>query len=596
MYSSSPPPGFPTPRSFELREFFTVSPRAHARLERLQAKHALPAADERGPADERVVTLDATQLTKQLPGCSQPALQNAATALAAAGFEGALRESLRYTDVRELPPGHFAGVGAGLFARVQIKRGTVLGVYGGAYKESDEAEAEQQAEYKTDRGGRRVLAHLFELDVEDLVVDAMAADGARCWGGCINASRCDVPPGTEASIANVVFVSGMRGTCMQGPLPGLRLPMLFCIASRDINAGAELLLDYGDAYWRNHDEQQRRAQEAMRDDEAKRKAPARVAAHAACDCLKLGSGITPELCPTCNPGQVTTKNGRTLRLRQPAAAGEVSPPAKRPRGRSLGPTLEAASPMEVAPTSPGAEALVLAVCNAAPSPAALLALHRAVVALVVPAILRAAAEAAAAAADVARNTAALSDNVKDSAYLFPTLLQTHGAKLAADAQRAAADAAAAEQSHAALEREAAPLLELRIPDGLPAPGFDAAAACSRLRSAEPAALLRAYRRIALPRVEKLTWDMPFAAAARAVCTAALASILTREAQALKAELDRSVPALLAAAEAARNASVAQDVKAQSGALLAAANAAAKKAQAEAHAAKEAHLACASFRF
>ena len=593
MFSSSPPPGFPTPRSFELREFFTMSPRAHARLERLQAQQDAALL----VADERVVTLDAGQLTKQLPGCSQASLQNAATALASIGFEGALRESLRHTDARELPPGHFAGVGAGLFARVQIKRGTVLGLYGGAYKESDEVEAEQQAEYKAGRGGSpRVLAHLFELDVEDLVVDAMAEDGARCWGGCINASRRDVPPGTEGSVANVVFVSGVRGTCVPGPLPGLRLPMLFCVASRDIAAGAELLLDYGDAYWQRHDEQQRRAQESKRDDDAKSKAPARVAARASCECLRLGSGITPELCPKCNPGQVTMKNGRTLRLRQPAAAGEVSPPAKRPRGRSLGPTLEATSPMEVEPMSPGAEALVLAVCDAAPSPAALLALHQEVAASVVPAILRTAAEAASAAAEVARNAAALSDNLQSTAHLFPAVLQTHGAKLEAEAQRAAADAAAAELSRAALERDAAPLLKLRVPDGLRAPGYDAAAACSRFRSAEPAALLRAYRRIALPRMEKMTWELPFAAAARAVVTAVLASIFTREAAALKAELDRSVPALLAAAEAARNASVALDVKTQSAALLAAANAAARKAQAEAKNAKDAHLAFASFRF
>ena len=595
MFDSSPPPGFPTPpRSFALREFFSVSPKALARLEKLQAEQDAALL----VADERVVTLDAEQLTRLLPGCSQPALQNAATALAVAGFEGALRDAMRYTDARELPPGHFAGVGAGLFARVQIRRGTVLGLYGGAYKESSEVEAEQDAEYKADRAGSpRVLAHLFDLEVADLVVDAMAPDGARCWGGCVNASRRDVPPGADGSVANVVFVSGVRGTCVPGPLPGLRLPKLFCVASRDIDAGAELLLDYGAAYWRCHDAQQQRAQEAKRDEDAKSKVPARVAARAACECLKLGSGITPELCPKCNPGPVTMKNGRTLRLRQPAVAGEVSPPAKRSR-RSLGPTLEATSPMEVQPAASSAEALVLKVCDAAPSPAALLALHRHMASSVVPAMLRAAAEAASAAAECARNTAVLSDSVHNATteLLRVALMQMHGASLAADAQRAAADAAAAEQSRVTMEGDAAPLLALRIPDGLTAPGFDAAAACSAFRAVEPTALLRAYRRIALPRMEEVVRELPCAAAARYIVTAALASIFTRAAQELQAELDHNVPLLLAAAEAARNEVVANDVKTQSAALLAAANARAIKAQAEANAAREAHVACASFSF
>ena len=591
----SPPPGFPAPpRSFALREFFSVSPRALARLELLQAEQdpALPAADE------RVVTLDAEQLTRLLPGCSQPALQNAATALASAGFEGALRESLRYTDARELPPGHFAGVGAGLFARVQIKRGTVVGLYGGAYKESSEVEAEQKAEYKADRAGSpRVLAHLFALEVAGLVVDAMASDGARCWGGCVNASRRDVPPGAEGSVANVVFVSGVRGTSMPGPLPGLRLPMLFCVAAQDIDAGAELLLDYGDAYWKCHDAQQQRAQVAKRDEDAKSKAPARVAARAACECLKLGSGITPDLCPKCNPSEVMMKNGRTLRLRQPTAASEASPPAKRSR-RSLGPTLEAVSPMEVESAASGAEALVRQVCDAVPSPAALLALHHHMSTLVVPALLRTAAEAASAAAECARNTAVLSDSVHNATteLLRAALMQLHGASLAADAQRAAAEAAAAEQSRVAMEGDAAPLLALRVPDGLTAPGFDAAAACSGFRSLEPAALLRAYRRIALPRMEEVVRELPCSAAARYVVASALASIYTRAAQELQVELDHSVPLLFAAAEAARNERVAADVKAQAAALLAAANATAQKAQAEAQAARDAHGACASFSF
>ena len=392
------------------------------------------------------MTLDAEQLDNSLPGCSQAALQNAATALAALGFEGAMHESLRYTDARELAPGHFAGVGAGLFARVHITRGTVLGMYGGAYTTSAEVEAEQAAELTADPP--RVLAHLYDLDVADLVVNAITPQGARCWGGCVNASRRDVPPGAEGSVANVVFVRGMRGASMPGPLPGIRLPILFCVASRDVAAGAELLLDYGDAYWKCHDEQQRRVQAVQRGEDAKREAPARVAARAECACLKLGSGIIPDLCPQCNPVRVTTKNGRALRQRQqPAAQGavnEASPPQKRPR-RSLGPTLNASAPMDVEPASPGASTLVQAACDAVPSPTALLALHREMVASVVPAVLRNAADAASAAAECARKMSMLSDSVHnaDTAALRARLLQAHGASLAADVERTSEAAAGA---------------------------------------------------------------------------------------------------------------------------------------------------------
>ena len=523
------------------------------------------------------------QVHEKLPTCSLGSLQRQATALAALGFEGALAASLRHTEARQLPRGHFAGEGAGLFARTRIQKGTVLGLYCGRYELEAEAEDEQRAELTADPERLtppRILAHLFELGVAGLIVDACAKDGARCWGGCVNAS----PRGAEAGEdePNVVFVRGVRGSCVPGPLPGLRLPILFAVATRDVDAGAELLMDYGDEYWDFHEAQLARAAVVQKEESAKRKAPARVAARAECDCLRIGSGITPELCPRCNPGQVMCKNGRTLRHRQQAVV--VTPPAKRQR-RSLGPT---AGPKEVV-TPSDAEALVREACRAVPCRASLLALHREVVATVVPAALRTAAEAAAQAAERAAAAQALSDSVRNAGteQLRAALLQMHGASLAADADRAIAMAAAAEERRILAERDAAPLLALRVPEMPPAPGFDAAAACARFASAEPAALLRAYRSIALPGVAAAADELPCAAAARAVVTAAIASLLAKEARELEISLARDVPNVLATAAKAGNERVAQTVRAHSEALLAEARARVEKAQAEATAARAA---------
>ena len=180
--------------------------------------------------DDASVALDAKQAAEQLPGCPLAALERQATALAAAGFEGSLAESLRYTDARELPRGHFAGEGAGLYARVRIARGQVLGLYCGLYELDKEAEEAQLQEFKPDParvGPPRIFSHLFQLDMAELTVDALSADGARSWGGCFNAARRDDAGDESESEPNVVFLKGVRGAHVPGPeLPGHRLPML----------------------------------------------------------------------------------------------------------------------------------------------------------------------------------------------------------------------------------------------------------------------------------------------------------------------------------------------------------------------------------
>jgi hypothetical protein len=52
----------------------------------------------------------------------------------------------------------------------------------------------------------------------------------------VNSRRWDVEDGEDGSVANVAFVRGVRGARVAGPLPGLRLPLLFCVATRDIPA------------------------------------------------------------------------------------------------------------------------------------------------------------------------------------------------------------------------------------------------------------------------------------------------------------------------------------------------------------------------
>lgn len=576
----SPPPGFATERSFALRETFECTDAALAVL------RSAATQDDLEVDDDAAVALDAVQVHDKLPSCSLGALQRQATALAALGFDGALVQALHHTEARQLPRGHFAGEGAGLFARTRVAKGTVIGLYCGRYELEAEAEEEQRAELTADPERLtppRILAHLFELGVAGLIVDAMGKDGARCWGGCVNASRRGAEAGEDEP--NIVFVRGVRGSRVPGPLPGLRLPLLFAVATRDVDAGAELLMDYGLEYWEFHEAQLARAAVVQKEESVKRKAPARVAARAECDCLRIGSGITPELCPRCNPGQVMCKNGRTLRHRQQAVV--ATPPAKRPR-RSFGPILEAKGPIEVI-TPSDAEALVWEACRAVPCRASLLALHRELVATVVPAALRTAAEAAAQAAEHAAAAQALSDSVRNAGTepLRAALMQMHGATLAAEADRAIAAASAAEERRVAAERDVAPLLALRVPEMPPAAGFDAAAACARFASVEPAALLRAYNSIALRGVAAAADELPCAAAAHAVVTAAIASLYAKEAREQEITLARDVSAVLATAAKAGNERIAQDVRAQADALLAEARARVEAAQAKATAARAA---------
>lgn len=143
----------------------------------------------------------------------------------------------------------------GVFARRFIPAGTVLGMYGGRYMTGEEADDEHDNELlpnlnRTD--GPSINDCLLDMNVggRELVIDgsprALSADGAtrdsaegqrrRYWGGLINAA----PRGTGEDGANTVFVRGTRGAGFKaGPLRNLQLPIIFCIASKDIQPGDE---------------------------------------------------------------------------------------------------------------------------------------------------------------------------------------------------------------------------------------------------------------------------------------------------------------------------------------------------------------------
>jgi hypothetical protein len=174
------------------------------------------------------------------------------TALAAAGPgpAGSLAASLTLTRVAVLPADHFAArpgkTSFGCFAKSPIPKGTVLGIYWGGYLTHSEVERAQKVELTPMLGRARpavVLEYLFDLtdDRSDgafsLVVDG-APKGVRCWGGTINA----LARGGDSGDANCIFLSATRGVDCGGaaaPQHGLLLPMRFCVATRDIPAGAE---------------------------------------------------------------------------------------------------------------------------------------------------------------------------------------------------------------------------------------------------------------------------------------------------------------------------------------------------------------------
>lgn len=202
-----------------------------------------------------------SDLSTYIPSVTQQAAkQHFLTPGGGFGPKGSVAISREYTDILPLPRHHFANCGRsstvqmGVFARRHIPAGTVLGMYGGRYLTGDEADNEHEEELKPNprrTEGPSINDCLLDISIggKDFVIDgapkAFHADGAkrdeperrRYWGGLINAA----PRGTGEDAANSVFVRATRGSGFKaGPLRKLQLPIIFCVASRDISSGDEV--------------------------------------------------------------------------------------------------------------------------------------------------------------------------------------------------------------------------------------------------------------------------------------------------------------------------------------------------------------------
>jgi hypothetical protein len=230
-----------------LNEALSITPAAakHLRTKELQA--ALHAPDDGASLD-----------TQDLPKALLARGGKAALQYQAAAHASAIAQAVPpgCIEVAVLPADHFAAAGQpagrshfGCFAKSAIRRATVVGAYHGAYMLDTEADSIQKKhmQRRSGAGETRPMNYLFNLLREDedgsssLVVDAAPA-GRRCWGGAINAAPLGADGASDAAQVNVVFVQGTRGRLCGGAsafLPGLKLPMIFIIALRDIKQGEE---------------------------------------------------------------------------------------------------------------------------------------------------------------------------------------------------------------------------------------------------------------------------------------------------------------------------------------------------------------------
>ncbi len=230
-----------------LNEALTITPAAAKHLRTTELQAALHAPDDGASLD-----------TQDLPAALLSRGGKAALERQAAAHASAIAQAVPpgCIEVAPLPADHFAAAGQpagrshfGCFAKSGIRRATVVGAYHGACMLDSEAERiQKQLQRRSGAGETRALNYLFNLLSEgpngcnsSLVVDAAPA-GRRCWGGTINAAPLGADGASDAEQVNVMFVQGTRGRHCGGAgafLPGLKLPMIFIIALRDIKQGEE---------------------------------------------------------------------------------------------------------------------------------------------------------------------------------------------------------------------------------------------------------------------------------------------------------------------------------------------------------------------
>ena len=255
------------------------------------------------------------------------------------GPQESLREHLlRFVTIKPLPEGHHAAGGGepgggcapggggggtrppvGMFASgpAPLLGPRLLCAYNGNVCTEEEL---QEHERRANAEGDSVVvfSHTFDLQPESkdaakqLVVDAAPWGGAAlCAAGAVN----DVL-GSGKQHPNAVFVDAVASG-MPGIPEGLLVPLVFLVTLEQLQPGEEVLVSYGEAYWRCRDKlsakfrAQREKEERRRSGPAEPAAkPAEVARRNGCDCQFTSTqgrrkrGLCPAICPKCSPMNV----------------------------------------------------------------------------------------------------------------------------------------------------------------------------------------------------------------------------------------------------------------------------------------------------
>ncbi len=273
----------------------------------------------------------------------------------------AAAEAFRVRDVRSrvtvarVPPGNPAHPGLGAFAAAELPPFKAVCQYGGVVLLDAEANAKQAAALATAAeggvgagGAGAVLTCFVDTPAGGTVIDGAPANRPRSTCSFVNDGR--VGPGQAPRANNVALLPVTCPGCAS--CPTLLHQHMVLVTLVRIPKGAELLLDYGKAYWRLHDELIARAAAlsppqtppppplgaaspgggpgaAMGVDEDERSHPMRrngSAAFAAASTLAAAFA---------RPGPGAAPGGPVARAAPGAAPGGDARGAKRPRGQGV---------------------------------------------------------------------------------------------------------------------------------------------------------------------------------------------------------------------------------------------------------------------
>ena len=191
-----------------------------------------------------LVVARGSALSTSAPGFSRPLDYGTSCPSHARLCREALRSEPPHAEVEVRSAG---ARGAGVFARVPIERARMVGWYRGSVLNAREVRERDAARRKRPATMAEVLAsppveraneYVFRVD-PDCYLDASDEADAN-WTRFINHSARR--PNLRVEI-----------DCGGDPMSRSPEPLVYFVAEDDIGAGAELLFDYGEEYWRGHE-------------------------------------------------------------------------------------------------------------------------------------------------------------------------------------------------------------------------------------------------------------------------------------------------------------------------------------------------------